>query len=106
MSGDEVSLEISAATGPRLFSTVETRPEAPPVMSEEILDYYGWVFCQGGFANLDVTFGQFLAVAAKLGAQGLISYEFTDMAHNRVDPSQVLERRSLSYTSFDRTDDL
>jgi len=36
-------------------------------MSEEILDYYGRVFCQGGFANLDMTFEEFLAVAAKFG---------------------------------------
>ena len=45
-------------------SSAPTRPQVPPVMSEEILDYYGRAFCQGGFATLDMTFEQFLAVAA------------------------------------------
>jgi len=61
--------KISPATAPRLFPAVSTRPQAPTVMSDEILDYYGRVFYQGGFANLHITFDQFLAVAAKLGGR-------------------------------------
>ena len=64
-----VPLKISQVIAPRSFPAVSTRPQVPPVMSEEILDYYGRVFCQGGFANLDMTFEEFLAVAAKLGGK-------------------------------------
>ena len=67
-----VPLKISPAIASRSFPAASTRPQLPPVLSEEILDYYGWVFCQGGFANLGMTFEEFLAVAAKLGG-GLIS---------------------------------
>ena len=70
-----VPLKISSATAPRPFPAAATRPQLPPVMSEEILDYYGWVFCQGGSANLDMTFEQFLAVSAKLGAWGCLRCE-------------------------------
>jgi hypothetical protein len=38
---------------------------------DEILDYYGWVFCQGGFLNLQMTFEQFLAVVAAVSPSGL-----------------------------------
>ncbi len=61
-----IPLKISSATAPRAFPVVSNRPQLPPVMSEEVLEYYGRVFCQGGFANLAMTFDQFLAVAAKL----------------------------------------
>ena len=60
-------LKISQAIAPRSFPSVSTRPQVPVVMSEELLDYYGRVFCQGGFANLGMTFEEFLAVAAKFG---------------------------------------
>jgi hypothetical protein len=35
-------------------------------MPNEILDYYAWLFCQGGFVNLRMTFEQFLIVVATL----------------------------------------
>jgi hypothetical protein len=38
---------------------------------DEILDYYGWVFCQGGFLNLHMTFEQFLTVVAAFRASGI-----------------------------------
>ena len=38
---------------------------------DEILDYYGWVFCQGGFLNLQMTFEQFLTVVAAVSPSGL-----------------------------------
>ena len=43
----------------------------PLVIPDEILDYYGWVFCQGGFLNLHMTFEQFLAVVAAVSPSGL-----------------------------------
>jgi hypothetical protein len=41
------------------------------MIPDEILDYYGWVFCQGGFLNLQMTFEQFLAVVAAVSPSGL-----------------------------------
>ena len=56
---------------PRRFPTVSTMPRLPLVIPDEILDYYGWVFCQGGFLNLQMTFEQFLAVVAAVSPTGL-----------------------------------
>jgi len=49
---------------PHPFPVVSTLPRLPVMIPDEILDYYGWVFCQGGFLNLQMTFEQFLAVVA------------------------------------------
>jgi hypothetical protein len=56
---------------PRLFPVVSTLPRLPVMIPDEILDYYGWVFCQGGFLNLQMTFEQFLAVVAAVSPAGL-----------------------------------
>lgn len=56
---------------PRRFPLVSTLPRLPIMIPDEILDYYGWVFCQGGFLNLQMTFEQFLAVVAALSPTGL-----------------------------------
>ena len=56
---------------PRPFPTVNTLPKVPLSIPDEILDYYGWVFCQGGFLNLQMTFEQFLAVVAAVSPSGL-----------------------------------
>src|SRR5579863_7571976 len=56
---------------PRRFPTVSTVPRLPLMIPDEILDYYGWVFCQGGFLNLHMTFEQFLAVVAAVSPSGL-----------------------------------
>lgn len=56
---------------PRPFPTVNTMPKLPLSIPDEILDYYGWVFCQGGFLNLQMTFEQFLAVVAAVSPSGL-----------------------------------
>jgi hypothetical protein len=56
---------------PRLFPLVTTLPRLPVAIPDEILDYYGWVFCQGGFLNLQMTFEQFLAVVAAVSPAGL-----------------------------------
>src|ERR1700747_767744 len=56
---------------PRRFPIVSSLPRMPLMIPDEILDYYGWVFCQGGFLNLQMTFEQFLAVGAALSPTGL-----------------------------------
>jgi hypothetical protein len=55
----------------RRFPMVSTLPRLPLMIPDEILDYYGWVFCQGGFLNLQMTFEQFLAVVAAVSPSGL-----------------------------------
>jgi hypothetical protein len=57
---------------PRRFPLVSTLPRLPLAIPDEILDYYGWVFCQGGFLNLQMTFEQFLAVVAAVSPSGLV----------------------------------
>jgi hypothetical protein len=56
---------------PRRFPIVSSLPRLPLMIPDEILDYYGWVFCQGGFLNLHMTFEQFLAVVAAVSPSGL-----------------------------------
>jgi len=70
--------ELAGANGaarqidePRRFPLVTTLPRLPVMIPDEILDYYGWVFCQGGFLNLQMTFEQFLAVVAAVSPSGL-----------------------------------
>src|SRR5215469_3553397 len=70
--------ELPGSTGsarqldePRRFPLVTTLPRLPLMIPDEILDYYGWVFCQGGFLNLHMTFEQFLAVVAAVSPSGL-----------------------------------
>ena len=57
--------------GPRRFPIVSSLPRLPLMIPDEILDYYGWVFCQGGFLNLQMTFEQFLTVVAAVSPTGL-----------------------------------
>jgi hypothetical protein len=65
---------------PRPFPTVTTMPKLPLSIPDEILDYYGWVFCQGGFLNLQMTFEQFLAVVAAVSPSGLCpEYDPTEL---------------------------
>jgi hypothetical protein len=66
---------------PRRFPLVTTLPRLPLMIPDEILDYYGWVFCQGGFLNLQMTFEQFLAVVAAVSPSGLCP-EYDDFEHN------------------------
>jgi len=65
------AVELPRVEEPRRFPTVSTMPRLPLVIPDEILDYYGWVFCQGGFLNLHMTFEQFLAVVAAVSPSGL-----------------------------------
>ena len=68
---------MESPSEPRRFPIVSTLPRLPLMIPDEILDYYGWVFCQGGFLNLQMTFEQFLAVVAALSPEGL-SPEYDD----------------------------
>ncbi len=73
--------EAVAPGEPRPFPTVNTLPKLPVSIPDEILDYYGWVFCQGGFLNLQMTFEQFLAVVAAVSPSGLCpEYDPTELA--------------------------
>jgi len=39
----------------------------PSRIPDEILDFYGFLFCQGGFRQMGMTFEQFLLVRATVG---------------------------------------
>ena len=62
----------AVSTNRGVFPLVSTLPRLPLAIPDEILDYYGWVFCQGGFLNLQMTFEQFLAVVAAVSPSGLV----------------------------------
>ena len=49
---------------PREFPHASTRPILRVKISDELMEFYAFVFCQGGFRQLDMTFEQFLLVAA------------------------------------------
>ena len=49
---------------PRAFPGVSTRPILPSAIRDEMLELYAFIFCQGGFRQLDITFEQFLLVVA------------------------------------------
>jgi len=49
---------------PHEFPEASTRPTLPATISDELVEFYAFVFCQGGFRQLDMTFEQFLLVAA------------------------------------------
>jgi hypothetical protein len=70
---------------PRRFPLVTTLPRLPLMIPDEILDYYGWVFCQGGFLNLHMTFEQFLAVVAAVSPSGLCP-EYDDSSTTKLGP--------------------
>ena len=50
----------------RAFPEASTRPSLPPSIRDETLELYAFTFCQGGFRQLNMTFEQFLLVAAAL----------------------------------------
>jgi hypothetical protein len=67
--GDVKQSQVVA--GPRYFPFASTSPRLPASIPDEILDYYGWVFCQGGFQNLKMTFEGFLSVIAAVSPSSL-----------------------------------
>ena len=60
----KLSDEKGDASDVREFPIVSTQPSLPPVMNDEVLDLYAFLFCQGGFRQLGMTFEQFLLVIA------------------------------------------
>jgi hypothetical protein len=72
--GDRISdrtMEALRAAAAKPFPSVSTTPRLPAMIPDEILDYFGWVFCQGGFLNLHMTFEQFLSVVAAVNPGAL-----------------------------------
>jgi hypothetical protein len=49
---------------PRSFPEASTSPALPMSIRDEMLEFYAFVFCQGGFRQVGMTFEQFLLVAA------------------------------------------
>jgi len=52
------------AREPRAFPEASTSPAFPTTIRDEMLEFYAFVFCQGGFRQVGMTFEQFLLVAA------------------------------------------
>jgi len=52
------------AREPRAFPEACTSPELPMSIRDEMVEFYAFVFCQGGFRQAGMTFEQFLLVAA------------------------------------------
>jgi hypothetical protein len=51
---------------PRAFPEASTSPALTITIRDETLEFYAFVFCQGGFRQLGMTFEQFLLVAAAI----------------------------------------
>jgi hypothetical protein len=51
---------------PRAFPEASTGPSLPAIIRDEMLEFYAFIFCQGGFRQLGMTFEQFLLVAAAI----------------------------------------
>ena len=54
------------AREPRAFPEAPTWPTLPVSIRDEMLELYAFIFCQGGFRQLGMTFEQFLLVAAAI----------------------------------------
>jgi hypothetical protein len=65
------AMEALRGAAARPFPSVSTTPRLPAMIPDEILEYFGWVFCQGGFLNLHMTFEQFLSVVAAVSPGAL-----------------------------------
>ncbi len=67
LSASEIPLIQSrevAAREPRAFPEASTSPALPMTIRDEMVEFYAFVFCQGGFRQVGMTFEQFLLVAA------------------------------------------
>ena len=72
MDGDVIEGNgLQQPDAPRGLPFVSNLPGLPLMIPDEILDYYGWVFCQGCFLNLQMTFEQFLIVVAAVSPSAL-----------------------------------
>lgn len=54
------------AREPRAFPESPTRLTLPTTIRNEMLELYAFIFCQGGFRQLEMTFEQFLLAAAAI----------------------------------------
>src|SRR5271168_1040368 len=54
------------AREPRAFPEASTAPTLPTSIRDEMVEFYAFVFCQGGFRQTGITFEQFLLVAAAI----------------------------------------
>lgn len=54
-------------TSPHSFPHATVFRDLPSRIPDEILDFYGFLFCQGGFRQMGMTFEQFLLVRATVG---------------------------------------
>jgi hypothetical protein len=52
------------AREPRAFPEASTSPALPTTIRDEMVEFYAFVFCQGGFRQTGMTFEQFLLVVA------------------------------------------
>src|SRR5277367_2783005 len=55
-------LHSASSFDARAFPLSSNAPELPSRITDQIIDFYAFVFCQKGFRNLGMTFEQFLAV--------------------------------------------
>ena len=51
---------------PRAFPEALAHLTLPATIRDEMLELYAFIFCQGGFRQLGITFEQFLLVAAAI----------------------------------------
>ena len=54
------------AREPRAFPEAPARLALPTSIRDEMFELYAFIFCQGGFHQLGMTFEQFLLVAASI----------------------------------------
>lgn len=67
--GSIALVEQARSTGAReqrAFPEARARAALSNNVRDEILEFYAFVFCQGGFRQLGLTFEQFLLVAAAI----------------------------------------
>ncbi len=61
-----VPASVVSVREPRAFPQAPARPALPATIRDEMLELYAFIFCQGGFRQMDMTFEQFLLVAAAI----------------------------------------
>jgi hypothetical protein len=68
------SFKVVAASArePRAFPEGHRTPTLPPMIRDEMLELYAFIFRQGGFHQLGMTFEQFLLVAAAIKPGDLV----------------------------------
>jgi hypothetical protein len=65
-------VDDALAREPRAFPEARLGRELPLMIRDEMLELYAFIFCQGGFRQLGMTFEQFLLVAAAIKPHDLI----------------------------------